>query len=175
MKKIFAILAVTSVSMLFGFFSPDYLDWSSTKPISFHDFKGNAPKSKSSSTVKLSTLITFETRQVKGQVPKITIYNRLDRNASWIKVKRDDILKIQQVKFDYSELYARKIRKEIVTMNKQGIKERQKYVDVIAKYARKLDKIQSTNSLFLEDQPHLIKIMQKDIKDSLNLYKAYVK
>lgn len=175
MKKIFAVLAVTSIGMLFGFFSPDYLDWSSTKPISFQDFKGSAPKSKSSSTVKLSTLITFETRQVKGQVPKITIYNRLDRNASWIKVKRDDILKIQQVKFDYSELYARKIRKEIVTMNKQGIKERQKYVDVIAKYARKLDKIQGTNSLFLEDQPHLIKIMQKDIKDSLSLYKSFTK
>lgn len=160
----------------FGFIGADYLDWSSSKVLSFSDFKAAVPKTASKeSVVNLSTLITFETRQVKGKVPSITIYNRVDRTASWIKVKKEEILKIQQIKFDYSELYARKIRKDIAAMNKKGVVEKEKYVAVISKQARLLEKRQRGANVLLEDQPYLIKIMQNDIKDSLNLYKDFAK
>src|SRR5690606_38229606 len=117
--------------------NPDYLEWSKDHSLSFADFKGKAPKSMTSEkSVNLTTVISYETQQSQGQVPKVSILNLVDRNASWIKVKNPEILKIQQIKFDYSELYARKIRKEMANMNKKGIKDRQKYIDVISKLAQ---------------------------------------
>ena len=167
--------------LLFGLFSlsflnPDYLEWSTERNLTFADFKGTAPKSTSTgSAVNLSTVFSYETKQVQGEVPKITILNLIDRNASWIKIKKPEVLELQQIKFDYAELYARKIRKEMASMNKKGIKDKQKYLDAIARIAKTSEKRQRSNNVLLEDQPHLIKIMKKDISDSLQLYKEFKK
>ncbi|HLV23245.1 MAG TPA: hypothetical protein VKY36_00510 [Moheibacter sp.] len=161
----------------FSFLNPDYLEWSKDRSLSFADFKGTIPKNTANTgkSVNLTTVISYEAQQAKGQVPKISILNLVDRKSSWIKVKKQEILQIQQIKFDYSELYARKIRKEMADMNKKGIKDKQKYIDVITKIAQASEKRQKNNNMLLEDQPHLIKIMKKDIQDSLNLYKEYAK
>lgn len=169
-------ILIVFMGLNFAFLNPDYLEWSKDHSLSFADFKGKAPKSMTSEkSVNLTTVISYETQQSQGQVPKVSILNLVDRNASWIKVKNPEILKIQQIKFDYSELYARKIRKEMANMNKKGIKDRQKYIDVISKLAQASEKRQRNNNVLMEDQPHLIKIMKKDIQDSLNLYQAYAK
>ncbi len=170
------ILCLLLILFSFSFLNPDYLEWSTERELTFADFKAKVPKDVSAgSAVNLSTVFSYETQQAKGEIPKITILNLIDRNASWIKVKKPEILAIQQIKFDYAELYARKIRKEMAAMNKKGIKDKQKYLDVIAKIAKNSEKRQRQNNVMLEDQPHLIKIMKKDIKDSLNLYKEYQK
>lgn len=176
MKKISGLTFLTVIFFFFSFLNPDYLEWSTDRELTFADFKAKVPKNIPAGTaVNLSTVISYETQQAKGEVPKITILNLIDRNASWIKVKKPEILTIQQIKFDFAELYARKIRKEMAAMNKKGIKDKQKYLDVIAKIARNSEKRQKQNSVLLEDQPHFIKIMQKDIQDSLNIYKVYAK
>lgn len=160
----------------FSFLNPDYLEWSHERSLKFEDFKASIPKTAAAnSAVNLSTVLSYQTKQIQGEVPQITILNLIDRNTSWIKVKKTEILELQQVKFDYAELYARKIRKEMKAMNKNGVKDKQKYIDVISKISKQLDKRQRLNYILLEDQPHLIKIMQKDISDSLNLYKEYNK
>ncbi len=160
----------------FSFLNTDYLEWSNERALTFADFKGSVPKNTNAkNTVNLTTLLSYETKQTQGQVPKITILNLIDRNSSWIKVKKQEILDIQQVKFDYSELYARKIRKEMASMNKKGIKEKEKYIQVITKYAQAFEKKQRLNNVLLDDQPHLIKIMKKDVSDSLNLFREYKK
>jgi len=176
MKNIPGLVFLMAICFSFSFLNPDYLEWSTERELTFADFKAKVPKNVAAGTaVNLSTVISYETQQAKGEVPKITILNLIDRNASWIKVKKPEILAIQQIKFDYAELYARKIRKEMAAMNKKGIKDKQKYLDVIAKIAKTSEKRQKQNNILLEDQPHLIKIMKKDISDSLNVYKAYKK
>lgn len=176
MKKIPGLVFFMVIFFSFSFLNPDYLEWSTERELTFADFKAKVPKNAPPGTVvNLSTVISYETQQEKGKVPKITILNLIDRNASWMKVKKPEILAIQQIKFDYAELYARKIRKEMADMNKKGIKDKQKYLEVIAKIARNSEKRQKQNNILLEDQPHLIKIMKKDIGDSLNFYKAYAK
>lgn len=159
-----------------SFLNPDYLEWSHERSLKFEDFKASIPKTATSnSAVNLSTVLSYQTKQEQGKVPHITILNLIDRNTSWIKVKKTEILELQQIKFDYAELYARKIRKEMNVMNKNGVKEKQKYIDVISKISNQLDRRQRLNNVLLEDQPHLIKIMKKDISDSLHLYKEYKK
>lgn len=158
----------------FAFVNPDYMEWTPNKKLSFTDFKANVPKGKSAHVVNLTTVVTYQSRQEAGKPPKMTILNYIDRNASWIKVKKPEILALEQIKFDYSELNARKIRKEMAKMNKQGVKEKQKYIDVITKMVNQFEK-RRNRGVLLEDQPHLIKIMQKDVQDSLILYKEFAK
>lgn len=169
--KFFPILALLFLS--FTSIKSDYMQWSADKKISFSDFKGQIPKGNAAQTVSLSTLISYEIRQEEKKPPQIIIKNLLDRNTSWIKVKKNEILAIQQIKFDYSELYARKMRKEINELNKKKVIDQQKYLQIITKYSNQFEKTQRQRNVLLNDQPHLIKIMQNDIRDSLNLMKAF--
>lgn len=176
MNKLFSSALI--ITFLFGasFLNQDYFEWSKEKKLTFTDFKGKIPTgTSSSSSVNLSTLISYQTSQAQGAVPKVTVFNYVDRNGSWIKVKKQEILDIQQIKFDQSELTVRKIRKEMENMNKKGIKDRQSYIDRISKMSQAAKQKNNSKFVMLEDQPHLIKIMKKDISDSLNLYKAYAK
>ncbi len=160
----------------FSFFSQDFLEWSSNRKLSFDDFKGAVPKAMNKQqAANITTVISYQSRQEQGKIPQMTILNLMDRNSSWTNVKKPEVLQVQQIRFDYSELYARKIRQKMAEMNKKGITDKQKYIDEIAKMVRISEKRQRENSLLLEDQPHLIKIMQNDIKDSLNLYKNFAK
>lgn len=153
--------------------NPDYLEWSDT-PLKFSDFKGIPPKN-SVSPVNLSTMISFQTKQIQGTPPEMTIYNRMDRNTSWINSKKEEILQIQQIHFNTSELYARKIRKEMKKMNDAKIIDKEKYTAAIKSQTSKLHAIQKSKRTLLEDQPHLIKLWDKQIKDSLSLFKDYAK
>lgn len=153
--------------------NPDYLEWSTT-PLKFSDFKGTPPKN-SISPVNFSTMISFQSRQVQGTPPEMSIYNRMDRDASWINSKKEEILQIQQIHFNTSELYARKIRKEMKRMNDAKIIEKDKYTEVIKKYTSTLHKIQKSKKVLLEDQPNLINLWDKQIKDSLTLFKSFTK
>lgn len=176
MKTVFLFSAISFFCFSFVAFDNDYLDWSPERPLSFSDFKGAVPKDAASkSAVNTAVSLSYQISQIPGKVPEVIIFNRFDRNASWIKLKTREVLDLQQIHFDYSELYARKIRKEINTMNGKGIVEKQKYTDVITQVAGKLSKMRNKNNAVLYDQPHLIKIMKKDISDSLRLYADYMK
>lgn len=176
MKKISGITLLAFMGLSMAFMNQDYFEWSPEKKLSFNDFKGKIPTDLSKgASVNLSTLISYTTSQTQGNVPKITIFNYVDRNGSWIKVKKQEVLDIQQIKFDQAELNIRKIRKEMDDMNKKGIKDRQKYIDAIAQMNQKTKARSQSKFVMLEDQPHLIKMMKKEISDSLNLYKSYAK
>ncbi|SMC49960.1 BAR domain-containing protein [Moheibacter sediminis] len=169
----FRFVLFLSISFFSFNLNPDYLEWSTT-PLKFSDFKGTPPKN-SASPVNLSTMISFQSRQVQGMPPEMTIYNRMDRDASWINSKKEEILQIQQIHFNTSELYARKIRKEMKRMNDAKVIEKDKYSEAVKKYTSTLHKIQKSKKVLLEDQPNLIKLWDKQIKDSLNLFKDYAK
>ena len=171
MQKLIGILCLTFFSFNLN---PDYLEWSAKTPLKFSDFKGVAPK-KSSSKVNLATLISYETRQVQGQPPQVTVYNRVDRSTSWITLKKQEVLDIQQIHFNTSELYARKIRKEIKELNAKKVVDKEKYKVVVLKHTSTLHKIQRSKKVLLEDQPHLIRLWDKQIKDSLQIFKDFAK
>lgn len=160
----------------FSFLNQDYLEWSETKKISFDDFKGKPPKNiGKDQKINMTTVMAYEIKQEPGKPPHMKVLNYLDKGASWTLIKKPEILEIQQVKFDYSELYARKIRKKVQDMNKKNIKDKQKYLDEFTKLVRTSEKRQKEYTILLADQPHLIKIMKKDISDSLNMYKNFKK
>lgn len=176
MKKI-KLLVIFCLFLLFNlaFIKPNYIEWSDTKKLNFSDFKANPPSGNTSKIVELKTVISYEFQQEKGKVPNVTVLNFVDRNASWIKMKSQNVLDLQQIRFDYSELYVRKARKEIKAMTKKGITNKEAYINTISKYASQYEKNQRKRNVALEDQPHLIKLSQKTIKDSLEIYKNFAK
>ena len=176
MRTVFICWAVIFFCCSFVTEKNDYIQWSSTTSLTFADFKGKIPPGTSpKSAVNSSIAISYQISQVPGEVPNVVIFNVFDRNTSWIQVKTNEILDLQQINFDYSELYARKIRKGIKEMNQKKITDKQKYIQKISEVAGKLSKIKNNNNILLHDQPHLIKLMKKDISDSLKLYSDFTK
>ena len=122
MTKFQISLFIIFIGFTLSFVKPDYLEWNSSNKLSYSDFKAGVPKGISKNlAVSLTTVISYEVRQEKGKVPQMKILNLVDRNSSWIKIKKQGILDLQQIKFDYSELYARKIRKEMKKMNQKTL------------------------------------------------------
>lgn len=176
MKKIKLLALFTLfISFNLAFIKPNYIEWSPTNKLNFSDFKASPPKGNTPKVVELKTIISYEIQQEKGKVPKVKVLNFVDRNASWIKLKKQTILDIQQIRFDYSELYVRKARKEIEKMTKKGVINKDAYIQTITKYANQFERNQRKRNVALDDQPHLIKLSQKSIKDSLNIFKNYSK
>lgn len=171
MKNLFLMLSLMISSVLL---SQEYVEWKPNYKLTFSDFKGQVP-TKNAGNVNLATTISFQTTQVNGKVKDFVIYNRFDKSKSWIKSKKQSILDLQQVHFDLSELYARKIRKEVEGLKAKKVGEKEKYVEIVNKYTQKLHQYRQSKNILLEDQPHLIQVLQKEIKDSLEIYKAYQK
>ena len=93
-----------------------------------------------------SIKIQFRTLQKgKNKVPEISIKNYFDRNESWILVKEDYVLQHEQIHFDISELFTRKLRKSIESLQ-------QKKVSNLEIYKKKLNywnqMSQQTNNAF---------------------------
>lgn len=153
-------------------FPQDYLEWDAKRKLTFSDFKAPVPKN-NIENVRLSTKISFQTKKVNGKVVDFKIFNQLDRNDSWIKTKQQEIIDIQQIHFNLSELYARKIRKDVQILLENKEENKEKYVEIVKKHTQNLNKLTQSKSILIEDQPHLINIWEKEISDSLNLYNNF--
>jgi len=153
-------------------FSQDFKIWSSNETLTFADFKSAVPKNETAS-VNLATTISFQTKTENGKVVDFDVFNRLNRDASWIKVKKKSVLDLQQIQFDMSELYARKIRKEVAELLRRKEGDKDHYVEIVTKYTKELQSKSQREKVMIEDQPHLIKLLQKEIADSLKEYEAY--
>lgn len=158
----------------FSFTEPDYIEWSPNRTLSFSDFKGPVPQHISSnSAVNLATVLTYEIRQEPGKPPQVIIRNLVNRNESWMKAKNREVLALQQIKFDRTELSARKIRKKMTEMKEQGVVDKQKYIDTVTKLSNQYTREMRRHNVLMDDQADLIKLMQSSIQDSLNMYSAY--
>lgn len=158
----------------FAFTEPDYMEWSPKRMLSFSDFKGEVPPHVSSnSAVNLATVLTYEIRQEAGKPPQVTIRNLVDRTSSWMKEQNKEILALQQIKFDRTELTARKIRKKMEEMKIQGITDKEKYITVVSRMSDESTREMRKHNVLMDEQIHLIELMKISIQDSLNLYAAY--
>ena len=153
MKLLLSFIAFFSLLSLLSFLSKseDLLLWEKDKPLQIKDFKaiqkdtvkrGNHQFLGAMSSIK----IQFYTLQKgKNAVPEVIIKNYFDRNESWILVKEDYVLQHEQIHFDISELYTRKLRKTVESLQ-------QKKIINLEIYKKKLDYYnamsQKTNEAF---------------------------
>lgn len=152
MKLLLSFIAFFSLLSLLSFLSKseDLLLWETEKPLQIEDFRAIQKDTIKRGNQFLGAMsfikIHFSTLQKgKNAVPEVFIKNYFDRNESWILVKEDYVLQHEQIHFDISELYTRKLRKSVESLQ-------QKKIINLEIYKKKLDYYnamsQKTNEAF---------------------------
>jgi len=173
-------MKIQSTILVFIFLTPfliaqnntnDQLEWSESQ-LTFDHFKAK-PKTTIGIKGEFSSKISWVIKQYPGEIPEYTIYNKMVPSLSWVSMKHNELLKEYQFLFNISELYTRKIRKDILELNKKKVIDKEKYKSVIIKHISTQSKEMKRYDGVLYNQPDLYKILNKQYQDSLKLYQQY--
>ena len=164
LKNIFFLICFISL-MNFSFVKDEFILWQENKKLKIQDFKAD-----NKDTIKVNrqqflgaiSAIRIEYssfQRNKNSVPDFSIKTYFDPNESWMLLKNDYVLQHEQIHFDLTELYARKMRKSIESL-------RQKNVTNISIYRKKIQhwnvmKEKASNQFDADNQDYYIKIGQK--------------
>ena len=164
LKNIFFFIGFISL-LSFSFVKDDFILWQENKKLKIQDFKAD-----NKDTVKVNrqqflgaiSAIRIEYssfQRNKNSVPDFSIKTYFDPNESWMLLKNDYVLQHEQIHFDLTELYARKMRKSVESL-------RQKNVTNISIYRKKIQhwnvmKEKASNQFDADNQDYYIKIGQK--------------
>lgn len=164
LKNIFFFIGFISL-MSFSFVKDDFILWQENKKLKIQDFKAE-----NKDTIKVNrqqflgaiSAIRIEYssfQRNKNSAPEFSIKTYFDPNESWMLLKNDYVLQHEQIHFDLTELYARKMRKSVESL-------RQKHVTNISIYRKKIQhwnvmKEKASNQFDADNQDYYIKIGQK--------------
>ena len=164
LKNIFFFIGFISL-MSFSFVKDNFILWQENKKLKIQDFKAE-----NKDTIKVNrqqflgaiSAIRIEYssfQRNKNSVPDFSIKTYFDPNESWMLLKNDYVLQHEQIHFDLTELYARKMRKSIESL-------RQKNITNISIYRKKIQhwnvmKEKASNQFDADNQDYYIKIGQK--------------
>ena len=164
LKNIFFFICFISL-MNFSFVKDNFILWQENKKLKIQDFKAD-----NKDTIKVNrqqflgaiSAIRIEYssfQRNKNSVPDFSIKTYFDPNESWMLLKKDYVLQHEQIHFDLTELYARKMRKSVESL-------RQKNVTNISIYRKKIQhwnvmKEKASNQFDADNQDYYIKIGQK--------------
>ena len=164
LKNIFFFVGFITL-MNFSFVKDEFILWQENKKLKIQDFKAD-----NKDTIKVNrqqflgaiSAIRIEYssfQRNKNSVPDFSIKTYFDPNESWMLLKNDYVLQHEQIHFDLTELYARKMRKSVESL-------RQKNVTNISIYRKKIQrwnamKEKASNQFDADNQDYYIKIGQK--------------
>ena len=126
------------------------------------------------SAISIEVITTQKSRYTP---PKLVVKNYFDKQQSWMLVKNDYVLQHEQIHFNISELYARKIRKSADSLARKNITNLNIYRNMVSFWEQKKQK---TNDQFdAENDDSFLKIgkeiffkknpKQKEWLDKINL------
>ena len=164
LKNIFFFVGFITL-LSFSFVKDEFILWQENKKLKIQDFRAD-----NKDTVKVNrqqflgaiSAIRIEYssfQRNKNSVPDFSIKTYFDPNESWMLLKNDYVLQHEQIHFDLTELYARKMRKSVESL-------RQKNITNISIYRKKIQhwnvmKEKASNQFDADNQDYYIKIGQK--------------
>ena len=164
LKNIFFFIGFITL-MSFTFVKDNFILWQENKKLKIQDFKAE-----NNDTIKVNrqqflgaiSAIRIEYssfQRNKNSVPDFSIKTYFDPNESWMLLKNDYVLQHEQIHFDLTELYARKMRKSVESLQ-------QKNITNISIYRKKIQhwnvmKEKASNQFDADNQDYYIKIGQK--------------
>jgi lipopolysaccharide export LptBFGC system permease protein LptF len=110
MKKTSFILLLLTAA-LFAFQADNFIPYKESRKLTWDDYKGPADAA-SPYQAKTESMLNIDV-SAKGAEATITMQTMFDKNKSWVKTRRDELLQHEQTHFDISELWARKFRQRI--------------------------------------------------------------
>lgn len=168
MKFTLNILSFFSFIILLSFVSDTEKSilWKSNNSLKIQDFKsiqkdtlktGNKKFLGAISSISIEVLTT---QKNKNSIPKLVVKNYFHRDQSWMMVKNTYVLQHEQIHFNISELYARKMRKSADSLAKRNITNLQTYRNMIEYWQKKKQK---TNDRFDAENDDSYLILGKEI------------
>ena len=142
--------------------SQSIIDWNKNERLKYENFKKKPFQTKIPQGF-LDSKLGWQIAETDGEIPKVKVFNRFDEINSWISIKHVGILNEMQLQFDLSELYARKIRKDFEELQAK------KVMDNSNNLKKRLKSMASVSI----NQPDLYNLLNKQIQDSLFIYKSY--
>lgn len=152
--------------------SQSIIDWNKNERLKYENFKMKPFQTKIPQGF-LASKLGWQIAETKGKNPDLKVYNRFDENNSWISMKHKEILKDMQLQFDLSELYARKIRKEFEILQNKKITDKKSYSSKFALQTNNFQKRLKSIAGVTLNQPDLYNLLNKQVQDSLLIYKSY--
>jgi hypothetical protein len=89
----------------------NYIPWKESRRLTWNDFKGK-PDEKSPFKAKTESNLDIQI-STKGEEATLTMVTSFDMNKSWVKDKRDVLLRHEQTHFDIAELWSRKFKQRL--------------------------------------------------------------
>lgn len=185
MKFTFKILIFSSILLFLSFITApqDLILWRNNNSLQIKDFQaiqkdtiqtGNKKFLGAISAIYIEVITTQKSRYTP---PKLVVKNYFDKQQSWMLVKNDYVLQHEQIHFNISELYARKIRKSADSLAKKNITNLNIYRNMVNNWEQKKQK--TNNQFDAENDDSFLKIgkeiffkknpKQKEWLDKMNL------
>jgi len=149
------------------------------KALTWEDFKGRADK-KSEYAANTTSGFTYNASMV-GDSMKVVLPTTFSPKESWVKKKKksDHLLKHEQLHFDITELYVRKMRKEILSQKFTLKKYERNVSKILKKYSKESSAFQNKydretkHSINVAEQDRWNSLVEKSLK-TLDAYKVPV-
>lgn len=147
--------------------------WSSSKKLIWEDFKGEVDTTKALiGAITCSEIKVIDSRLI-NKIPVLKVGCYFIKNRSWKIVTDDYSLNHEQLHFDISEVFARKIRKSLDSLNKKKIESFNQYQKVIDIYLNKLERYQDfyDNEVYFNEKKQAF--WSKKVASELLKYKKW--
>jgi hypothetical protein len=159
----------------------DLIEWSDTRKLVWADFTGSLPEDAMQNAAVTNCGFGYSSNKMTVfNKPELTVLNVFNRKLSWVKsnqVYRQELLEHEQLHFDISELYARKLRKEFASTNFTYFNVKKKtesiYNQVQKQYLQRQQEYENESNYSLDKQKQAEWI--KKIKEELNNLKEFSK
>lgn len=131
----------------------DSICWSESRKLKWSDFQGPPDTIMSTGRAGCGVVLQAAGYWDKG-LPNFLVTNYFMKNSSWtIDTISSHLLEHEQLHFDIAEIHARRMRKAIDSLRKEGIKSFEPYSEVI-QYL--LDRKNEINILYDEETAHSV-------------------
>lgn len=169
----FFLFLFTSIVFSQDSFNGEKIVWNKDIKLSWEDFQGKPPQSdllfKKATT---SYEIIMNVNYVEGEIPNFIILSYFIKNKSWTITNDSNVLVHEQLHFDISEVYTRKIRKKFIELQKLNVKNSDLYIkeyyrlrEEEEKFQEKYDSEVLFNSNKQEEWKIKVSNLLEDLKD----------
>ena len=151
----------------------DKILWSSDRKLKWEDFRGTVDTTNSKVVASTFSEIEVVKSYFKNGLPKYIVESHFIKSKSWTNSSDDYVLSHEQLHFDISELFKRKIAKSFDSLNAKKIKDYKVYSNTYINFCEKSNRYQD----LYDSQVYFDSIKQKQwiekISNELDKLKTY--
>jgi hypothetical protein len=118
-----AIIGIVIFFFSTAFFHPadiEEIPWSEARVLAYGDFKGAIPEETSWAALT-SSYVYFTYGTTNGKLSSYKVYAAFRKNESWMKVKNAAVLSHEQLHFNLTEIYTRKLYQQLGDLQKESV------------------------------------------------------